>query len=144
MHTYTPVEEPHSPAQMKGLTRDETMLLLAQRQEAHARVTLVQSLCRLGRFEDALKVAGDPEQEWIKKLMIAERADDAARCNCEYMIDRADYTRNENAKPKFERGKNYLKQFRYWSPRYGKVVWQYVCFMCGHTNATADEDINVA
>ena len=101
---------------------------------------LVEALCILGRFEEALRIEIDPSrQEWIQALIESEAAADSMRCECENTLDTADYARNPKAEPKLVPTANYVRSFRHWSARYGRMVWNYTCALCKHSNTLPDD-----
>lgn len=133
---YEPIPEPSSPAEMMSMTHDEATRILAQRSEDGSRTALIDSLCAMGRFDEALAIATNPEkQAWIQKLIDAEAAPDDERCKCRHTIDTADYTRNSEAIPVLVPAPNYITGFRHWSSRYGKMIDSRFCFLCGHVQA---------
>jgi hypothetical protein len=140
---YKPIPEPTSPAQMEALSRDDQTRLMAQRSAQSARATLVRSLCILGNFPEALRISNDPtEREWIKRVQASEICADDERCECVHLIDVADYTRNENAKPQMEPGRKFSPGFRYWSTHYGQMVWAHTCVVCGFVNSLPEDNLN--
>lgn len=140
---YIYIKEPVNPAKMDGLSRDDLARLMAQRQERSSRATLVTALCILGDFDGALAIVEDPaRREWIIALRESEALDDDSRCNCQRMIDTADYTRNENAKPVLKPGRKFTPEFRFWSRKYGEMTWKHVCVVCGFANALPQENLN--
>ncbi len=139
MAEYIPIEAPRTLAGMNALTRDDARRLSAQGQLEGARTQLAEALTILGRFEEALSIETDDVRlERIRALMQAELVPDDERCECKCWVDVADYTRNPNAKPKLEPTANYVRFFRYWSAKYGCMVWNYVCAVCRHSNSVPD------
>ncbi len=139
MPRYIPIKAPQTPRAMKKMSRDKLNLLSAQGQEAGARTMLSEALCILGRFDEALQVDKDPARlEWIQSLIKAEALEEDARCECERVIDTADYTKNPNALPVLSPTPHYVRRFRYWSAKYGCMVWNYTCSVCGHSNSLPD------
>ena len=139
---YEPIPEPRSAPEMAGLTLDDQIRLTAQRQIEGSRASLLEAYCMLGRFEEALVIISydlTGRREWIQGLIDAEAAEDDARCGCKHTVDVADYARNPKAEPKLVPSANYVRSFRHWSSRYGRMVWHYRCALCGHANTLPDD-----
>ena len=126
---------------MRGMNQDQQILLSAQRQEPSARASLVVSLVRMGRLEEALGIASETglyPKAWVQEIFDAENEPDDKRCDCEHSHDEADYVKNPNASPKLVSANNYRRKFRYWSAQYSQMVWFHACLLCGHANALPD------
>lgn len=137
---YVSIPEPSSPAEMESLSLDDHTRILAQRQEEGARTSLIQALCVMGRFDEALALESDSGRKAeIQSMIDAETAPDDERCECIYKVDVADYARNSDAEPKLEPAPNYLRGFRHWSTRYGQMVYVRRCHLCGHTQTIPEE-----
>lgn len=134
------VDEPNSLAAMNSLSQDEKQLLVAQRNEAASRRTLIEALVIMGRFQEALIVEDTEEgKAWIEKLIQAEAQDDSHRCECKAHIDQADYVRNPDAEPVLERTPHYIRTYRHYSHKYKAMVWFYQCSQCGSLQSLPDD-----
>lgn len=141
MGKYKPIAEPKTPMEMRTMVGDKMQLLVAQRQEASSRATLVSALCVMGRFGEALTLAPDEQKDYVQALIAAENAPDDARCECIALNDVADYARNPNAAPKWVEARKFARRLRHWSEKYNAMVWHYVCTRCGFANALPDDQV---
>lgn len=144
---YIAIDEPRSPAEMESLSRDDLARLSAQRQEIVSRPSLVEALLYMGRFDEALMISKDTQQVvWINKIKKAELREDTHRCGCKSTIDCTDYVLLErlpedqrNAARATRESPNYIRSFRYWSPRRSTYLTFYQCQECGCVQSLPDD-----
>ena len=134
------IPEPGTPSQMEALTHDSMNRLIAQRNEATARATLIQALIVMGRLEEAQALElSDEGNSWINKLIKAESRDDDHRCECNASLDVQDYARFPDGDPVLKEMPRYIPTFRHYSMKYNAMVWFYKCSVCGCVQSLPDE-----
>lgn len=139
---YPYIPEPRSQAEMEALSQDDLQRLIAQRNEASARATLVESLILMGRLEEALIIElREDEKAWIRKLIAAEKQEDDHRCNCTSHVDAQDYVRKPEGEPVLVETPHYIRTYRHFSLRYERMAWFYRCQECECVQTLPDDQI---